>query len=87
MRDYLARYAIRCLSEYEVAGAFIELAFQSPASLAVAPLQDVLGLDTGARMNFPGKLGGNWSWRYTEGGLDAGVATGLKALAEAHNRL
>lgn len=87
MRDYLTRYGIRCLSEYEVAGAFIELAFKSPAYLAVAPLQDVFGLGTEARMNFPGKLGGNWSWRYAENDLGAGVATGLKALAQANNRL
>jgi len=87
MRGYLARYDIRCLSEYEVAGAFVELAFKSPAHLAVAPLQDVFGLGTAARMNFPGKLGGNWSWRFVESDLEDGVATGLKALAKANNRL
>ncbi|GIW23943.1 4-alpha-glucanotransferase [Meiothermus sp.] len=87
MRAYLARYGIRCLSEYEVAGALIELAFKSPARLAIAPLQDVLGLGSEARMNFPGRLGGNWSWRYTEGTLELGLATGLRALAKVHERL
>jgi 4-alpha-glucanotransferase len=87
MRSYLARHSIRCLSQYEAAGALIELAFKSRASLAVAPLQDVLGLGTEARMNFPGKLGGNWSWRYAETDLEAGVAAGLKALAKASSRL
>jgi 4-alpha-glucanotransferase len=28
-------------------------------------MQDILKLGTEARMNFPGKLGGNWSWRFT----------------------
>lgn len=86
MRDYLARYDIRCLSEYEVAGALIELAFKSPANLAVAPLQDVLGLGPEARMNFPGRLGGNWSWRYSQEALEPGLAAGLRALAEANQR-
>ncbi len=86
MRDYLARYDIRCLSEYEVAGALIELAFKSPANLAVAPLQDVLGLGPEARMNYPGRLGGNWSWRYGEEALEPGLAAGLRALAEANRR-
>jgi len=28
-------------------------------------LQDVLGLDSSARMNIPGTLGGsNWAWRF-----------------------
>ncbi|MBO1437954.1 4-alpha-glucanotransferase [Meiothermus sp. CFH 77666] len=86
MRDYLARYDIRCLSEYEVAGALIELAFKSPAKLAVAPLQDVLGLGPEARMNYPGRLGGNWSWRYSQEALEPGLAAGLRALAEANRR-
>jgi len=86
MRAYLARYGIRCLSEYEVAGALIELAFKSPAKLAIVPLQDVLGLGPEARMNFPGRLGGNWAWRYAEGDLEPGLAAGLRALAEASQR-
>ncbi len=87
MRAYLARQSIRCLSEYEAAGALIELAFQSRAKLAVVPLQDVLGLGPEARMNYPGRLGGNWAWRYREGDLEPGLAQSLRALAEAHQRL
>jgi len=86
MRAYLARYGIRFLSEHEAAGALIELAFKSPARLAIVPLQDVLGLGSEARMNFPGRLGGNWSWRYSEGDLEPGLAASLRALAEANQR-
>jgi len=35
----------------------------SPACLVICPLQDLLGLDSRARMNVPGTLGGNWHWR------------------------
>lgn len=35
----------------------------SPAALAIVPMQDVLGLGSGARMNVPGRAEGNWRWR------------------------
>jgi 4-alpha-glucanotransferase len=35
----------------------------SAAELAVLPLQDVLGLDSEARINVPGVAGGSWRWR------------------------
>ncbi len=41
----------------------IRLAWSSVANLAIAPLQDVLGLGSEARMNVPGTAGGNWCWR------------------------
>jgi len=44
--------------------ALMRMAYRSVADVAVVPLQDVLGLGTEARMNTPGKLGGNWSWRF-----------------------
>ncbi|MSQ89976.1 MAG: 4-alpha-glucanotransferase [Phycisphaerales bacterium] len=43
--------------------AIIRLAFESPAQLAIIPLQDALGLDRNARMNLPGTPRGNWRWR------------------------
>jgi 4-alpha-glucanotransferase len=49
----------------EVAGELIRLAFSSKAGLAVVPLQDVLNLGSRARMNMPGRVGGNWRWRVT----------------------
>lgn len=47
----------------EIHWDFIRLALSSVAQLAILPLQDVLGLGTGARMNRPGTLKGNWEWR------------------------
>jgi len=41
----------------------LRLAWDSPAFLAVAPMQDVLGLDDAARFNVPGLADGNWGWR------------------------
>ncbi len=49
--------------------ALIRMAYRSVADIAIAPLQDILGLGAEARMNTPGKLGGNWTWRFLEGDL------------------
>lgn len=43
--------------------ALITLTLNSVAALAVIPMQDILGLDSRARMNTPGTVEGNWAWR------------------------
>jgi len=43
--------------------ALIETAIASVAQLAIIPMQDLLALDSKARFNTPGTLGGNWQWR------------------------
>ena len=40
--------------------AFIRALFKSPCDTVIVPMQDVLGLGSDARMNYPG---GNWLWR------------------------
>jgi len=37
--------------------------WSSVANVAIAPMQDLLGLGTAARMNRPGTAEGNWEWR------------------------
>jgi 4-alpha-glucanotransferase len=49
--------------------AMISLCFKTRARLAIAPMQDYLGLDSSARLNTPGTAGGNWRWRVDEAGL------------------
>jgi 4-alpha-glucanotransferase len=44
----------------------IKAALATPARLAIAPLQDFLGLGSEARINTPGTPGGNWRWRVRE---------------------
>jgi len=43
----------------------VRLAFSSKARLAIAPMQDFLGLGSDARINTPGTSSGNWRWRLT----------------------
>jgi len=44
--------------------ALMRAAFASVAAVAIVPMQDVLGLGTGHRMNTPGTTCGNWRWRF-----------------------
>jgi 4-alpha-glucanotransferase len=70
----------------EVAPALMQLAWSSVAKLAIAPLQDLLNLGKGARMNVPGRPDGNWSWRSTEGMLSGTAFQGLRDLTEHSKR-
>jgi len=70
----------------DVSAAMVALAWESPAKLAIAPVQDLLGLGARARMNVPGTVGDNWRWRLRRGQLDADHARRLHALTEAADR-
>ncbi len=64
----------------------IRAAFASVASMSIVPMQDILNLGSEARMNFPGKLGGNWSWRFTWGEVSEELTKYLKYLSELYER-
>ncbi len=66
--------------------AAIKSAYASCANIVVIPLQDILELGNEARMNFPGKLGGNWCWRFTKDQLNKSIAKVYKEMAELYER-
>lgn len=68
------------------AWALIDACWRSQARLAVAPMQDLLGLDSAARMNLPGTAEGNWEWRLARGAFSAGLIDALHALTRATRR-
>lgn len=57
---------IGCVSPEGIHWDLIRQALGSIANLAILPLQDIYGLGSDARMNFPGIPEGNWEWRYRE---------------------
>jgi 4-alpha-glucanotransferase len=61
-RAFVRRYVGR--DDPEVHWAMIRLALASIADTAIIPMQDILGLDSRARMNLPGRADGNWGWRF-----------------------
>jgi len=86
-RAYLAQNEIPLDRDEDAPGALIRLAFGSRAALAMVPLQDVLGRDGRARLNHPGRPGGNWAWRYRETELTETLAARLRAFAVEAGRV
>jgi 4-alpha-glucanotransferase len=70
----------------DVARQLIDVAWSSPAAVAIAPLQDVLNLGCEARMNVPGRPDDNWKWRATEEMLCGSAFEFLLDLTTATNR-
>jgi len=66
---------------------FIRGVWSSTAYLAVAQMQDFLGLDNKARMNFPSTLGGNWVWRITKHDLSPALAKKIYHVTKLYGRL
>ena len=86
-KETLSSYLKRQLkNSAEAAPALVELAWSSAAALSVAPLQDVLDLGVGSRMNVPGRTGGNWRWRVTEEMLSTTAFEWLRELTERSKR-
>ncbi len=84
-RDFARRYLFGDLCERSdlaerFARELIRAAWASVAVYAIAPMQDLLGLGTQARMNFPSSLGGNWSWRLLETDLSQALQARLREL-------
>jgi len=70
----------------EIHWDLIRLAQSSIADTAIVPLQDVLGLGSGARMNLPGTASGNWRWRCPSEALTPELAGRLARMAVAYDR-
>jgi 4-alpha-glucanotransferase len=79
--DYFLRVTAGAMPE-----ALIRAALGSVARLAIIPAQDVLGLDSSARLNTPGTVEGNWTWRLPAGALTAQLARDYARLNGAFGR-
>ena len=69
-----------------IAQALIRAALGSVARLAVVPVQDLLGLGSEARLNTPGTVSGNWSWRLPPAALTADLARRCAELNAVYGR-
>ena len=65
----------------------VRLCFASRAATAIFQMQDVLGLGAEARMNHPGRQGGNWRWQLAPGALTPALASRLREATEAAGRI
>jgi 4-alpha-glucanotransferase len=64
----------------------IRVASMSVADLAIFPLQDLLGLGSRARMNIPGTVSGNWTWRFADSDLTPDVAERMAKYSSLYGR-
>lgn len=63
-RAHLRAY-LGCTDE-DMPWALLRTAWRSPCAAAIVPLQDLLAVGSEGRMNVPGRVDGNWAWRFTE---------------------
>ncbi len=84
-KDHMRRYMASDGSD--IAWDMIRLAYASVADTVVIPLQDLMSLGNEARMNYPGKVGGWWTWRYTEEMLTDSILDRIRELVELFSRV
>jgi 4-alpha-glucanotransferase len=61
--------------------------WSSVASFAISPMQDFLGLDNSARMNYPGNPSGNWDWRMPPLAVSERLVSRIREYNYLYNRL
>lgn len=71
---------------HEIQWDLIQLGSKSNANTFVVPMQDILGLDSEARMNTPGQAGGNWQWRFEWDQLTQAMTNRLAHITRATGR-
>jgi 4-alpha-glucanotransferase len=82
--EYASRYLN--LRGERIQWAMMRALLASVADTVLLPLQDVLGLGSEARMNVPGRMSGNWLWRYEKEQLRPDMIKRLRALTKLYDR-
>ena len=82
-------YAMRYLDTdgREMHWTLIRAAMASVADTVLIPVQDLLGLGSGARMNLPGRQGGNWRFRFRWDQVTPEITRRTRALVDLYERL
>ncbi|MBT6175665.1 MAG: 4-alpha-glucanotransferase [Deltaproteobacteria bacterium] len=84
VRDRVRRY---CSSDgNDIVWDMIRMAMAAVSQTAIIPMQDILGLDDESRMNTPGTIEGNWSWRLGPNSLQEADHRRLKSMIELFGR-
>lgn len=81
-------FAQKYLNYYgkDICNVLIRAAYATVANMVIIPMQDVLCLGTEARMNFPGTLGGNWTWRFTWDMIPSDLPARYKEMCVLYDR-
>lgn len=81
-----AKNYLNCRINEEFNWDAIRGAWSSVANIALAPIQDFLGLGSESRINTPGVASGNWQWRLKENVLDENLANKIAFFTKLYAR-
>ncbi len=84
-QDFCRRYLAR--SGENISWDLIRVVWSSVAKITIAPLQDFLSLGNEARMNYPGRASGNWSWRVLPHQINSELAQRINEINFLFSRL
>ena len=74
-------------SEESIHTDLVKMAMSSNAKLAIAPIQDFMGLGSEARLNTPGTSSNNWRWRIQEPQLNRQLKAHVAELVTQADRV
>ena len=85
--DHIRNY----ISDHEIANKWvykklIDLAMRCCADTCIIPMQDWLGLDNSTRMNTPGTVDVNWSWRLLPGQVTEELGEEVRNISKRFGR-
>ncbi len=81
VREYLAN------PDEPMPWALVRAALMSVGRWTIVPMQDLLGLGAGNRMNRPGTGSDNWGWQFAWSQVPADLAARVRQLLELYGRL
>ena len=84
-QDFI-RQKLGITADESILDAMVETVLNSKAALAILPMQDILGLGSGNRMNKPGTIENNWNWQLSWDQLTPETAHKFKLLLAAAHR-
>jgi len=83
-REYCIKYLAG--NKEHISWDMIRGIWSSVAVFAISPMQDFLGLDNSARMNYPGNPSGNWDWRMSSNAFSDHLISKIKEYNYLYNR-
>ena len=83
VRDYMDDHATANKWMYK---KLVNMAMMSAAKICIVPIQDWLGLDNSSRMNTPGTVEVNWSWRLLPGQVTETLCEEVRNVSKRYGR-
>ncbi len=83
-KDFAERYLDA--SGKEMHWSMIRAAMASVCDTAIVPMQDLLGQDSASRMNLPGRVSGNWGYRFSWEQVTPDLIARLRSLITTYER-